>query len=158
MKICRQREDSLRLDLDVSEASMLMRHLVGALQESRAISISAADQRESGAPRKPRRAEPLLRARFLKSECENGEWRTVSAVIWQGGKRCQAPFSGTLTRAKHNNNGFAVNETTFEQPGSSGECLKCCLPSKNSRIPGAASTPTVAVIAGKRLPSLLFTR
>lgn len=78
----------------------------------------------------------------------------MSAVIWRGGKRCRAPFCGTLTRARHNNNGSAVNETTFEQPGSSGECLKRCLPSKNSGIAVAASTPTAAVIAGKRLPSL----
>lgn len=146
-----------------------MRHLAGTLQKSQAISISAADQRESRAPRKPRqkrqrqRAEPQLRARFLESECESGGWRTVSVVIWRGGRRCRAPFfsekkTGVLTRANYNNYGLAVKETTFERPGSSGEPLKCCPLSKNSRMPAAASLPTAPVIAGKRLPSLLFTR
>lgn len=55
---------------------MLMRHLVGALQESQAISIGAADQREHGAPRKRQPAEPLLRARSFSSrnaKVEGGE-------------------------------------------------------------------------------------
>lgn len=82
----------------------------------------------------------------------------MSAVVWRDGKRCRAPVSDALTRAKHNNNDFAVNETPSERPGSLGQSLKCCSSAKNSGIPGAAFTPTAAVIAGKRLPSLLFTR
>lgn len=123
----------------------------GRYQSSRQIRESM-ERQESGSQR-----SHYWERDFLKSECESGGWRSVSAVVWRGGKRCRAPISHALTRAKHNNNDFAVNETT-SATGSLGQSLRRCSSSKNSGIPGAAFTPTAVVIAGKRLPSLLFTR
>lgn len=107
-----------------------MRHLVGARRESRAISIGAADQRERGAPRRAAASGAAAESEIFSSRNAKveggGSVRVRLPSSGETGKDVERQFQTRLTRAKHDNNDFAVNETTSEHPGSLGQSLKCC--------------------------------
>lgn len=97
-----------------------MRHLVGALQKSRAISISAADQSQRKSAGSPAIAFGGASAEKARGGGEVS--REVGTETRRHGAAGGVPLSsgccektGMLMRAKYNNNGRILNEPTLSE-------------------------------------------